>query len=54
MPPGRFEIVRLGGLTVGRATYQPGWKWRLQPGRHLRQDGFILRLDPAPSTPDCD
>ena len=24
---GRFEIVRLGGLTVGRATYQPGWKW---------------------------
>ena len=24
---GRFEIVRIGGLTVGRATYQPGWKW---------------------------
>ena len=24
---GKFEIVRLGGLTVGRATYQPGWKW---------------------------
>lgn len=24
---GRFEIVRVGGLTVGRATYQPGWKW---------------------------
>ena len=24
---GRFEIVRLGGLTIGRATYQPGWKW---------------------------
>ncbi len=24
---GRFEIVRLGGMTVGRATYQPGWKW---------------------------
>ncbi len=23
----RFEIVRLGGLTIGRATYQPGWKW---------------------------
>jgi quercetin dioxygenase-like cupin family protein len=27
MPKGRFEIVRLGGLTIGRATYQPGWKW---------------------------
>ena len=24
---GRFEIVRLGGMTIGRATYQPGWKW---------------------------
>lgn len=24
---GRFEIVRIGGLTIGRATYQPGWKW---------------------------
>ena len=24
---GKFEIVRLGGLTLGRAPYQPGWKW---------------------------
>lgn len=24
---GRFEIVRIGGRTFGRATYQPGWKW---------------------------
>ena len=24
---GRFEVVRIGGLTVGRATYRPGWKW---------------------------
>ena len=24
---GKFEIVRIGGLTLGRATYQPGWKW---------------------------
>ncbi|HME89116.1 MAG TPA: cupin domain-containing protein [Chthoniobacterales bacterium] len=24
---GRFEIVRLGGTTIGRATYQPGWRW---------------------------
>jgi hypothetical protein len=24
---GKFEIVRLGGLTLGRATYEPGWKW---------------------------
>ena len=24
---GKFEIIRVGGLTIGRATYQPGWKW---------------------------
>ena len=24
---GKFEIVHIGGLTIGRATYQPGWKW---------------------------
>jgi hypothetical protein len=29
---GRFEIVRLGGITLGRATYQPGWKWSLHVG----------------------
>jgi len=27
MQKGRFEIVRLGGMTIGRATYQPGWRW---------------------------
>jgi hypothetical protein len=26
---GRFEIVNVGGVTIGRATYQPGWKWSL-------------------------
>lgn len=24
---GKFEIVSIGGLTIGRATYEPGWKW---------------------------
>lgn len=24
---GRLEIIHIGGLTVGRATYEPGWKW---------------------------
>src|SRR5437867_10537963 len=27
MQKGRFELVRLGGMTIGRATYEPGWKW---------------------------
>jgi len=29
---GRFELVRIGGMTIGRATYQPGWKWSLHVG----------------------
>jgi hypothetical protein len=33
---GRFEIVRLGGLTLGRATYQPGWKWSVHVGAKER------------------
>ena len=24
---GRFEIINIGGMTIGRATYEPGWKW---------------------------
>jgi len=27
MPKGRFELVHIGGLTIGRATYEPGWRW---------------------------
>ncbi|HEV7668426.1 MAG TPA: cupin domain-containing protein [Thermoanaerobaculia bacterium] len=27
MTLGRFEVIRLAGQTIGRATYQPGWKW---------------------------
>ena len=29
---GRFEVVRLGGMTIGRATYQPGWRWATDVG----------------------
>jgi hypothetical protein len=29
---GVFEIVRLKGLTLGRATYQPGWRWSVHVG----------------------
>jgi hypothetical protein len=29
---GKFEIVHIGGMTIGRATYQPGWKWSLHVG----------------------
>jgi quercetin dioxygenase-like cupin family protein len=34
---GRFELVHLGGMTIGRATYQPGWKWSEHVGAPLGQ-----------------
>jgi prepilin-type processing-associated H-X9-DG protein len=34
-PRGRFEIVRLPGAVIGRATYQPGWKWSEHVGPAL-------------------
>lgn len=24
---GRLDLVKIGGITVGRASYDPGWKW---------------------------
>lgn len=34
---GRFELVHIGGMTIGRATYQPGWKWSEHVGKRLGQ-----------------
>ena len=35
MALGRFEVVRIGGMTIGRATYQPGWCWSEHVGSAL-------------------
>lgn len=24
---GRFEVYHVGPMTIGRATYEPGWRW---------------------------
>jgi hypothetical protein len=34
---GRFELLHVGGMTIGRATYEPGWKWSTHVGRPLGQ-----------------
>jgi hypothetical protein len=26
-PKGRVEIIKIGGATVGRAIFEPGWRW---------------------------
>ena len=35
---GKFELVFIGGMTIGRATYQPGWKWSVHVGAPLGED----------------
>jgi len=35
---GRFETVTLGGMTIGRATYEPGWKWSVDVGPTVGED----------------
>jgi quercetin dioxygenase-like cupin family protein len=37
---GKFELVRVGGLTVGRASYEPGWRWS-------------VHVAPLSDTPSC-
>ena len=46
---GRFELVRLGAMTVGRATYQPGWRWSEHVGAatgashcHVEHVGLVV------------
>src|SRR5262245_50318698 len=49
MQKGRFEIVRLHGMTIGRATYEPGWRWSQDVGAltgathcHVEHVGLVL------------
>jgi hypothetical protein len=32
-PKGRLELIKIGGAVIGRATFEPGWRWStsLQP-----------------------
>ena len=46
---GRFELVTLGGMTIGRATYQPGWRWSVDVGAasgaascHVEHVGMVV------------
>ena len=35
---GRFELYSVGPMTIGRATYEPGWKWSEHVGRAGRRE----------------
>ena len=46
---GRLELVTVGGMTIGRATYEPGWKWSKHVGPtlgetrcHVEHVGIVL------------
>jgi quercetin dioxygenase-like cupin family protein len=32
---GKFEVINIGGMTIGRATYEPGWRWSDDVGKAL-------------------
>jgi quercetin dioxygenase-like cupin family protein len=32
---GKLELVSLGGMTIGRASYEPGWKWSEHVGKAM-------------------
>ena len=32
---GRFELVNIGGMTIGRAIYEPGWRWSVDVGPNV-------------------
>jgi hypothetical protein len=46
---GRLELVHIGGLTLGRASYEPGWRWSEHVGPivgadrcHVEHVGMVL------------
>lgn len=56
---GCFEIVKVGGMTIGRATYQPGWRWSEHVGRttgaahcHVEHVGMVISGSAAAAMAD--
>jgi quercetin dioxygenase-like cupin family protein len=35
---GRFDLYEVGPMTIGRATYEPGWVWSEHVGKPSGQD----------------
>jgi len=40
-PKGRLELITIGGATVGRAVFEPGWRW-------------LTSVQPLVNTPSCE
>ena len=35
---GRFEVYAVGPMTLGRATYEPGWRWSEHVGAAIGEE----------------
>jgi hypothetical protein len=37
-PKGRLDLIKVGGAVIGRAVFEPGWRWMtsLQPLAHTK------------------
>ena len=35
---GKLDVLKIGGMTVARARYEPGWKWSEHVGKALGKD----------------
>lgn len=35
---GKIELANLGDVTIGRAIFQPGWRWELQAETGIRYE----------------
>ncbi len=41
---GRLDVVRLADTVVGRATYEPGWKWSQHAGEGLCEVSHVVMV----------
>jgi len=39
---GKFELVHLGGMTIGRASYEQGWKWSVHVGAAQGKESCLV------------
>jgi len=40
----RFELLHIGEMTIGRATYEPGWKWSTHVGPLIGKSSCESRM----------
>jgi mannose-6-phosphate isomerase-like protein (cupin superfamily) len=39
---GKFELVHIGGMAIGRASYDPGWRWSVDVGGPVGQSHCMV------------